>query len=373
MSQSPFRFETPLSVSCPYYLGDGITDFLPAQLQAHAFDRCFLVTSRKLFNLFGRQLARQLRGARVSATVLLVGDGEDQKSWRSLQSLLERLVQARATKDSILLALGGGVVGNLAGLAAALLYRGVRYVEIPTTLMALTDSTLSNKQAINGRHGKNQFGVYHAPLFIWGDVQFARSEPIRQQRAGVVEGIKNVFVWGQSRADADPILAAFEAGDTLRLARLLIDSKLPILAADPTERGSAIALEYGHTFGHAIEWLAKGELFHGEAVAVGMCLAADLSHTLGLMSERFRAEHYQILGDRLGVPVHLPPNLSPEAVLELMHRDNKRSAKGLACLLLTDYGQFAEPTGDRQTRVAPGDMLELLQRARERRAQQASR
>jgi 3-dehydroquinate synthase len=277
-----------------------------------------------------------------------------------LQSLSERLVAAGATKDSLLLALGGGVIGNLVGLTAALLYRGVRFVEIPTTIMAQTDGTLSNKQAINGAAGKNQFGVYHAPLFIWSDCHYARSEPLRQRRAGVVEGIKNVLV---SQRDTSQAEAMLELGDDPnRLAELvlmLVRSKLPIIQRDPTERGYGIVLEYGHTFGHAIEWAAQGQLFHGEAVAIGMCVAAELSHALGYMSEDFLAEHYRLL-DRLNVPTSLPAGTTAEAVYETMLRDNKRTKRGVTYILLSGCGEVLRSGEHYSITVEPEIVLRVL-------------
>jgi len=366
MQQEPLRFETPLQIPSPYVLGEGLSRLLPAELHRLGFDRCFLVTSRKLFELCGRELLRQLRRDSVRATVLLVGDGEDQKSWRVLQRLSERLVHAGATRDSLLLALGGGVVGNLAGMAAGLLYRGIRFVEIPTTVMALTDSTLSNKQAVNGRRGKNLFGLYHAPCLIWGDVAFARSEPLRQQRSGVVEGIKNVFISQSGPAGAESILHAWEHNDLPRLVRLLIESKLPILQADPSEKGPAVILEYGHTFGHALEFLAQGRLFHGEAVAIGICLAGELSHALGHLSSAVLADHYHLLGERLGAPTSFPDWLEPETLLLAMQSDNKRTRQGLGYLLLKGYGEFVNPAGDRQISVPAELVLETLRRAQAR-------
>jgi 3-dehydroquinate synthetase len=360
MTSSLVPFSTELEQPSPYYLGEEIEPQLPELLAGFEHDRCFLVTSRPLYERMGRGLAKRLRQAGFALKVVLVGDGEREKSWRSLRQLGEALIAGGATKDSLVLALGGGALGNLVGLAASLLYRGVRFVEIPTTLMALTDSTLSNKQAINGRRGKNLFGTYHAPVLIWGDVAYARSEPDRQRRAGVVEGIKNLLITGRGHAAALELIDTWRAGDLLGLTRRLIDSKLPILRADPTERGSAIILEYGHTFGHAIEWLAAGRLFHGEAISIGMCLAAQLSNALGCASDRFVAEHEELLGERLGTPTQLPAELAPRLLLETMHRDNKRSRKGLGYLLLRTWGEFVNPEGDRQTKVEDELVLKLL-------------
>lgn len=361
------RFDTPLTANSPFYLGVGIADRFAEHLTAHAFDRCFLVTSPKLFDAFGRELLSHLTDARVRCDALMVGEGEAHKGWDALSSLCEQLVSRGATKDSIVIAFGGGAVGNLVGLASALVFRGIRFVEVPTTVMAQTDSTLSNKQAINGQRGKNHFGVYHAPLFIWADAAYPRSEPARQQRAGVVEGIKNVLISRPATADAEPILEAWQSGDVPTLIHRLIQSKLPILRNDPTERASAVILEYGHTFGHSIEFLSRGSLFHGEAISIGMCLAARLSHRLGHMDERLLAEHERLLGQRLGAPVRLPETITPEALYEAMCADNKRSGKGLNFLLLRACGQFVcDNDGEPMVRVERDVVMDVL-RAESRR------
>jgi len=252
------------------------------------------------------------------------------------------------------------VIGNVTGLSAALLYRGVRFVEIPTTVMSQTDGTLSNKQAINGAAGKNQFGVYHAPLFIWSDCDYVRTEPIRQRRAGVVEGIKNVLISQSDLSLAETMLDLAEDESRLAdLVQMLVQSKLPILHRDPTERGYGIVLEYGHTFGHAIEWLAQGQLFHGEAVAIGMCLAAELSHALGHMTEDFLLDHYRLL-DQLHVPTTLPTGITAEAVFETMLRDNKRTKRGVTYILLSGCGKVIRYNEHYTVAVEPELVLQTL-------------
>jgi 3-dehydroquinate synthetase len=368
--QQVLRFDTPLTVSSPYYFGDGIAEQFPGCLKEYEFDRCFLVTSEKLLQLLGEPLLRALRQAGVPCVPVLVPESEAQKSWGTLSGLCEELVARGATRDSILLALGGGVIGNVVGLAAALLYRGVRFVEVPTTVLAQTDSTLSNKQAINGSRGKNQFGVYHAPLFIWADAAYPRSEPERQQRSGIVEGVKNVLIAQEGPDALAHLLEAWRSGDRHpELLLRLIESKLAILREDPTERGRCVILEYGHTFGHAVEWLAGGKLFHGEAVSIGMCLAAELSHALGLQPESLLRDHYHLLGELLGAPTRLPEDIRAEALYETMLADNKRSGKGLRYLLLRDWGEFVNPDGDYMVSVPREDVLAMLRRVTRREQQ----
>jgi 3-dehydroquinate synthase len=357
------EFRTGLESSSPYYFGEEIVDQFAGCLRRHEFDRCFLVTSGKLLQMFGRELLRALSRGRVRCEAVLIDETERHKDWKTLRGLCEKLVARGATKDSILIALGGGVVGNVVGLAAALIFRGIRFVEVPTTVMAQTDSTLSNKQAINGRRGKNQFGVYHAPLFVWADAAYPRSEPERQIKSGIVEGVKNVFIARDDLGAIGPLLEAYRCGDRMRdLLLLLIESKLRIIKRDPTERGHCIILEYGHTFGHAIEWLSRGKLLHGEAVAIGMCLAAELSHSLGFLPEELLWDHYRVLGDLLGTATRLPAEISAAALYETMRADNKKTGKGLRYLLLRGCGEFVNPDGDYMVAVAKEKVLELLER-----------
>jgi 3-dehydroquinate synthetase len=357
-------FDTPLSPSCPYYLCHGALNRFPDHVKQHDFDRCFVISSKKLMDLLGTPFLDGLCRAGIPCDVVLIKETEQHKSWQSLRKLCERLVSHGATKNSILIAFGGGLIGNVVGLAAALLYRGIRFVSVPTTITAQTDSALSNKQAINGRHGKNQFGVFHAPLFIWADAAYALAEPKRQQRGGVVEGIKNVFISRTDTGHAETILDAWRADDHFGdLLRLIIESKLAILRQDPTERRSSVILEYGHTFGHAIEWLAAGRLFHGEAVSIGMCLAAELSHALGFMDEAFLLEHYRLLGKELGTPTRLPDDIATDDLCEAMRFDNKRTGKGLRFLLLEKCGEFVKGDGDHFIAVPEEVLRETLGRS----------
>lgn len=357
------RLETSLQQSSPYFFGEGIAGQFPEQLSQHDFDRVYLVTSTRLFDLFGADLLEGLRARGIASDCVLIEDTERHKNWGTLQALCEQLISRGATKDSILVALGGGMVGNVVGLAAAMVFRGIRFVHVPTTLTAQTDSTLSNKQAINGAGGKNQFGVYHAPLFVWSDAAYPRGEPRRQQQSGIVEGIKNVFISHDSLAAADEMLDLWAVPSRWpELMLKIIESKLAIIRKDPSEKEYGLILEYGHTFGHAIEWLSQGKLLHGEAVSIGMCLAAELSHELGHLSEHLLGEHYRLLGRRLGAPIDLPASLSPQAVYHAMLADNKRTKKGVRFLLLRGVGQFVESEGDVMTTVQPERVLDCLRK-----------
>jgi 3-dehydroquinate synthetase len=333
MSRPPIELSTHVTPSSPYYFGERIEDRLPTMLLREGFDRCFLVTSEPLLRLFGHGLLRTLDGGGVPCERILIPEGEAQKSWGTLRDLCEELVARGVTKDSLVLSLGGGVIGNVVGLAAGLVYRGIRYVEIPTTVMAQTDGSLSNKQAINGLCGKNQFGLYHAPLFVWTDCAYSRREPVRQIRAALAEGVKNAFITGAAAVDRCEELLVRNLslpGDGFPdLLLAVIESKLAILRQDPTERGYGVVLEYGHTFGHALEWLAQGRLLHGEAVAMGMVLAAELSRELGLVGAELVERHRHLLGRLLQLPLDVPAGIPAEEIYRAMLFDNKRNRHGL--------------------------------------------
>ncbi|MBV6702043.1 2-deoxy-scyllo-inosose synthase [Kitasatospora aureofaciens] len=344
------------SPACPFYLGDSIGDRLPEYLGRYDFDEFYLVTSESLYEMFGRDLASRLCRAGIAVNLITVAEGEAAKGWPQLTALCERLVASGATKDSIVGALGGGMISNLAGLAAAMVYRGLRFVEIPTTMLNLTDGTLSNKQAINGALGKNQFGVYHAPLFIWADVAMLRGEPVRQHRSALVEALKNGLVNDAAWVDRLEFLLADGVArirdNLLGLCHEVVRSKLEILALDPGERQAGIILEYGHTVGHAVEFLSGGALLHGEAVGIGMCAAARVGVRLGITAPEVLERQEHVLGTLMGGPTTVPAEFSPERIVEVILSDNKRrSGSAVRFVLVPEIGRVHLVDGDHETPV----------------------
>jgi 3-dehydroquinate synthetase len=353
---------------CPYYLGENIVGSFADYLNEFEYDRIAIVAGRTPFELFGDEFTGALSKRDIPHFSVAIEDTEVEKGWRSLASLCEKLLEGGVTRDSIIIALGGGVTGNIAGMAAGLIYRGVRFVEVPTTMMAQTDSVLSQKQAINGSTGKNQFGLYHSPIFIWADVAYVKTEPVRQVKAAIVEGIKNGLVnsphWlGELSARLSEGITNIY-GSLTDFTRMIVNSKLAILDCDPSEKKDAIILEYGHTFGHAIEWVSRGSLLHGEAVSIGMCAAAQLSSALGIMDDDILAMHYYTLGELLGTPVRIPEGLRTDDIYATMLRDNKRNRAGLTCLLLKEPGCLYKVGGSYLTKINEADARCALEAAR---------
>jgi 3-dehydroquinate synthetase len=208
--------------------------------------------------------------------------------------------------------------------------------------------------------------MYYAPIFIFGDTRFLVTEPVGGKRAALAEGIKNGFI-------SDPALVSYfenklqekledySERDLTELADKIIQSKLRILERDPTERDYAMTLEYGHTFGHAMEFLTHGNIPHGYAVAKGMCIAAEMSHKLGHISREIVDLHYRLFGDCLGVDLSIPTNINIEDIILAMKSDNKKTADGTKFVLLKEIGSCLNPDGDYQVSVQADVVKSVLQ------------
>jgi len=252
---------------------------------------------------------------------------ETEKSLSSVEDLAQRLITRGISRRSLLIAMGGGVVGNLTGMVAALLFRGIRFVHVPTTLLAMHDSVTSLKQGVNSAGVKNILGVFYPPSSILIDVRFLTSLPPAQMRCGLAELVKNALVLGGDYASSlIPLMHNVYEADPEQLMRLIelgVTAKEYLLRDDPHERSVALRFEYGHTIGHALELTYNGELNHGDCVAWGMYCSGWIARALGYMNNYAGRRHDEML-ERLG---ELPrPNvLRPMAdVMRRISLDNKR-------------------------------------------------
>jgi 3-dehydroquinate synthase/2-deoxy-scyllo-inosose synthase len=295
----------------------------------------------------------QLHRPRIEAAIpvgakfdlLICPSAERQKTLASVEMLALQALERGATRRTLLMGIGGGVVGNLTGMTAGLLYRGIRFVHMPTTLLAMHDSVTSLKQGVNAA-GKNILGLFHAPTAVLIDAAFLPTLPAAHLRAGMVELIKNALVLGGDvLTRTEPRLAAPESADQmLELIRQGITAKCKLLETDPFERGSAMVMEYGHTIGHAVELAHGGELNHGDSVAWGMRCAGWIAHELGFMSASTLAAQERLIGTFDPYPRPARP-ASLEAIMALIHRDNKRGylpatePQAVAMVLLAEIGR----------------------------------
>ncbi|HET8848050.1 MAG TPA: 2-deoxy-scyllo-inosose synthase [Nitrososphaeraceae archaeon] len=316
-------------------------------MEKYSFDKIFFFTEPHLFELYSKDFFTKI-SEKYLCNIEFVPIGEQCKSFTILEEICETLIVKGVSKNSILIALGGGAVGNIVGLVAGLIFRGIRFIEIPTSMTGQTDSTLSNKQAVNGKTGKNHFGLYHAPIFIWVDTKYLKTEPPSSRRSGIIEGIKNGFISDASFLDyLEEVLnpeVKFTDEQLYQLTYNIILSKLEILKKDPGEKAYAMILEYGHTFGHAIEWLEK--ITHGEAVSYGMKIAACLCLEMGLISQQDVKRHYYIIEEKLGFNNPFPASITTEKLIDAMIADNKKTGQNTRFILLERIGQCYNPEGD---------------------------
>lgn len=277
-----------------------------------------------------------------TATCLLE-DGESFKDLKALEAVVSALLKARFDRGCTLVALGGGVVGDITGFAAASYQRGVKFIQIPTTLLAQVDSSVGGKTGVNHPLGKNMIGAFYQPQLVYTNTETLQTLPDRELRAGIAEVIKyglisraDFFCWLEDHIDA---LLNREPDKLEYAIRVSCETKSQVVAADENESGIRAILNLGHTFGHAIETgLGYGEWLHGEAVACGMNLAARMSHLQGWISSA-DLERTTALLKRAGLPVEVPLELSPEEMLNHMQVDKKNRNGRIRLILLKEIGQ----------------------------------
>lgn len=337
------RICTP-SASYPVWVGEGLLGQVGWRLR-RLRPRCrrlFVVSSPRVWSLWGTEVGRGVRAAGLRLDALLMDDREENKRLATVERLADELLRRRADRGSVLAALGGGVVGDVAGFLAASYMRGVACLQIPTTLVGQVDSAIGGKTGVNLRGGKNVLGAFHQPLAVLVDPRTLGSLPAREYRAGLYEVVKCAVL-------GDPVLFRFLersmkavlARDTRALGTVLrrtILVKARIVARDEREQGPRRALNFGHTVGHALEALGGYHgLRHGEAVGWGMILATQLAARLGRVSPT-AADRIIALVRAVG-RLPRPPRVSPERIYEQLFADKKKQEADLRFVLPRRIGR----------------------------------
>ena len=326
--------------SYPILIGPGLIDDAGEFAGAIAARDVLVVTNEVVGPLYLARLVRSLDGRRVASVQL--PDGEQHKTLETTGRIFDALVQGRMNRDACVIALGGGVVGDIAGFAAACYQRGVDFAQVPTTLLAQVDSSVGGKTGVNHPGGKNLIGAFHQPRAVLSDTATLGTLPPRELKAGLAEVIKYGLVADEGFLDwLDANVAALLSLEPEALAfaiRRSCEIKAAIVAEDEREHGRRALLNFGHTFGHAIEKaVGYGEWLHGEAVGVGMLLATDLSRRLGWIGAPEVGRVRDLL-QRSGLPVAAPPIGAPHA-LNLMGMDKKVLAGRIRLVLLGGLGK----------------------------------
>lgn len=332
--------------SYPIIIGSNLIDDA-ALLDAHVRARTVLIVSNAtVAPLYAEALKRSLGSRRVHEVIL--PDGEEHKTLATVSCIFDAAIAGRLNRDAAMIALGGGVVGDMTGFAAACYQRGIDYIQVPTTLLAQVDSSVGGKTGVNHPQGKNMIGAFHQPRCVIADIATLRTLPDREYRAGLAEVVKYGFIydaafldWLEREADA---LAARHEPAIVQAVRRSCEIKAEVVAADERESGLRAILNLGHTFGHAIEAAAGyGSWLHGEAVAAGMAVAADMSARLGWISQADRDRAVRLIA-RFGLPTE-PPRIGAAKARELMGMDKKVLDGRVRLVLLRALGR-ADVVGD---------------------------
>ena len=330
-------------------IGEGLLDRLGELAAASGLSgHCAIITDSNVARLFAARAERALRAGGFVPLILEVAPGEVSKSIAALERIYDRLIEAGFDRGASIFALGGGVVGDLAGFAAATFLRGVSLVQIPTTLLAQVDSALGGKTAVNHRLGKNLIGAIYQPRLIAADVGLLRSLPEREFREGMAEVIKYGAIMDAAfiddlERDLAPILA--RRPDLLEaVVERCLRHKAYVVERDEREADLRSILNFGHTVGHALENSAGyGRYLHGEAIAIGMTAAARLSRELaGLPREQEKRLHALIAA--YGLPTEMPPGWRSEEFCQALGRDKKRSSGTIRFVLLPELGKITTRT-----------------------------
>jgi shikimate kinase/3-dehydroquinate synthase len=321
-------------------------------------ERAAIVTNTVVGPLYLDQVAQSLRAAGKRVTEIVLPDGEEEKTWENLQRIYDALLREQCDRKTTIVALGGGVVGDMAGFAAASYMRGVPFVQVPTTLLAQVDSSVGGKTGINHPLGKNMIGAFYQPKAVIADTATLQTLPQRELSAGLAEVIKHgaiidapFFDWIESN------IARLMARDPEALAyaiRRSCEIKADVVRQDEREGGLRAILNFGHTFGHAIEsGMGYGQWLHGEAVGCGMVMAADLSQRLGYIDAAAR-DRLAALVQAAGLP-HRAPDLGAQRWLELMQVDKKNEGGQIRFILLKPLGTPLITTVPQQALLATLD------------------
>jgi 3-dehydroquinate synthase len=329
--------------STPIVVGDRVIDQAGGLLAGAGFDTPPVVVSNpRVLALHGDRLRRSLEARFGPVAVVEIGDGERFKNQATLERIYRGLFRARADRRSWILALGGGVVGDVAGFAAATFMRGIRYASIPTTLLAQVDSSIGGKVGINVPQGKNLIGAFHQPSAVLSDIAVLRTLPARELASGLFEVVKSGAIRSLSLvAYLEKNLDAVRAAEPRALERIVWDAvriKAEIVGSDERESGARMLLNYGHTVGHALEAATGYRRFtHGEAVGWGMIAALGFGRQLGFL----RAEEAARLADLIRRVAPLPTlaGIPARAVWSALGRDKKFSGGRMRMILLPRLGQ----------------------------------
>ena len=330
------------SRSYPIHIGTDLIEQVEHFIACEKASSIYIVTNTTVEPLYANRLMSTLEKFDKPIRKIVLPDGESYKDWKNLQLIFDALLTHGADRKTILIALGGGVIGDMTGFAAASFMRGIEFIQVPTTLLAQVDSSVGGKTGINHPLGKNMIGAFHQPQAVIADLNTLKTLPPRELSAGLAEVIKHGAIadaqflnWIEANAKA---LLACDTEAMMHAVLRSCEIKSAVVSADEREGGIRATLNFGHTFGHAIEaGMGYGEWLHGEAVGCGMVLGADLSQRLGKIT-RAEVERLTKIIQSMNLPIE-PPKFGAPRYMELMQIDKKTEGGTIRYVLLEQIGK----------------------------------
>lgn len=343
-------------------IGSNILDALGTSLEQFEFSRKIaLISNPTVYGLYGDRVAKSLSAAGFELEEKIIPDGEEYKNLAWVQEIYEELLRARLDRKSALMALGGGVVGDITGFAASTYMRGIDYIQVPTTLLAQVDSSVGGKTGVNHALGKNMIGTFWQPRLVWIDIETLRTLPRREFLSGLAEVIKYGVIWDEGffeflEKNREKIMS-LDKDSLIAVIRRSCEIKSEVVSMDERESGLRAILNYGHTIGHAVE-TATGykKYLHGEAVAIGMCLEARLSHLAGLIDKK-QVERVEALIASYELPFQLPGDIDLHSFFSSMQLDKKAVAGDIKFILPEKIGAVKIQGG-----IPPEEIRKLIKK-----------
>jgi len=325
-------------------LGTGVLKKIGNSLKSFGLSpKIAIVSNPTVFSLHGKLVVNAVRKAGFDAITISIPDGEEYKNLLWLQHIYNELLMHKLDRSSALIALGGGVIGDITGFAASTYMRGISYIQVPTTLLAQVDSSIGGKTGVNHELGKNMIGTFWQPRLVWIDVETLRTLPEREWVAGLAEIIKYGVIYDEDlfrmlEEKKDKILS-LDRNVLTHIIKRSCEIKADVVSKDERESGVRSILNFGHTIGHAIETATDYKRYlHGEAVALGMCLEAELSQKLKFIDKK-AVLRIRKLADSFGLPSVLPADIDIDHILSSMQLDKKAVAGALKFILPERIGR----------------------------------
>ncbi len=320
----------------------GALQDLPHEIRSIApRSRVWIVSNDQVWPRHGGSLLELLQAAGIDARAYQIPDGEVAKSLSTVSSIYDWLLEQNVERDDLLVAFGGGVVGDVAGFVAATVLRGIRLVQVPTTILAMVDSAIGGKTGVDHPSGKNLVGAFYQPSLVLADTHLLQTMPPAARQSSWTEAIKHGVIADAALFDDltrhEPELRALAEPATSELIRRAAAVKVAVVSGDEREQGNRILLNYGHTVGHAVERWSNYTIHHGAAVAIGMCAAAGIARRLDMFDIALEDRQREAL-ERFALPTRLPPGADPRAILEATRSDKKVRQQCINWVLPTAIG-----------------------------------